>query len=120
MFATVEAQTANPVAASTQKTSTFYYSDVHCSGLTEYQPSYNIEIIGAERESQRRIFGQGDYVYISGGSQQGVTVGQEFAVVRPRGLFRGGHTKKKKLSRRLHSGSRKIARYQGQRPNFYR
>lgn len=80
---------------SAERPSTFYYTDVHCSGLIEYQASYNMEVVGAEREAQRRIFAQGDYVYVSGGAQQGVRVGQELAVVRPRGLFRGGHTKKK-------------------------
>ncbi|MEJ7615563.1 MAG: hypothetical protein WKF30_01000 [Pyrinomonadaceae bacterium] len=81
--------------SSGERPSTFYYTDVHCSGLIEYQASYDMEVVGAEREAQRRVFGQGDYVYVSGGAQQGVRVGQEFAVVRPRGLFRGGYTKKK-------------------------
>lgn len=93
------AQTTNEAGQSRQPAeqnkSTFFQTDVHCSGAIEYLPSYNLEIVGAERESQRRFFGQNDYVYINGGEQQGVRVGQEFAVVRPRGLFRGGYTKKK-------------------------
>lgn len=83
-------QTSGP-----QQQSTFFYTDVHCSGVIEYQASYNMEVVGAERESVRRVFAQGDYVYINGGEQQNIRVGQEFAVVRPRGLFRGGYTKKK-------------------------
>lgn len=97
LFVVGHAQTANEKGQqlSEQKPSTFFHTDVHCSGVIEYLPSYNMEIVGAEREAYRRFFGQGDFVYINGGARQGLSVGQEFAVVRPRGLFRGGYTKKK-------------------------
>lgn len=91
--------------ATTQQTSTSanatgaaaetYRTDVYCTGFIEYGSSYGLEIIGAEQEQTRRVFSQGDNVYVSGGKQQGLRVGQEFSIVRPRGMFKGHWTKKK-------------------------
>lgn len=59
-------------------------SEMACSGFIEHRPpSGRMEIIGAEQEQEQRVFGEGDYLYISGGAR----VGQEFSVVRPRGRF---------------------------------
>ena len=64
-------------------------SDVACGGFIEQQsPAGQPQIVGAEQERQRHVFGQGDLVFIDAGAQQGVKAGQEFEVTRPRGQFR--------------------------------
>jgi hypothetical protein len=64
-------------------------SDAACGGFIEQQaPTGQPQIVGAEQERQRHIFSQGDFVFIDAGAQQGVKVGQEFEVTRPRGQFR--------------------------------
>lgn len=71
-------------------------SDLYCAGFIQYAPApLNPEIVGAVEEQEQHHFSQGDYVYINAGSQQGVHVGQEFAVVRPRGQMTSAFTAKK-------------------------
>lgn len=77
-----------------QQASTYYYTDLHCSGAIEDVSSYGLEIVSGEDEAYRRVFATGDMIYINGGVEQGIRVGQEFAVVRPRGRFRGAYTNK--------------------------
>jgi hypothetical protein len=63
-------------------------TELTCGGYIEYAPNYNgFEVVGGEEEQEQRIFNVNDIVFISAGSQQGVKVGQEFQVVRPRGQF---------------------------------
>ena len=63
-------------------------SELRCSGFIEHQPPANrLEVVGAEQEQEQHVFAEGDYLYINGGRQQGVSEGQEFSVVRPRGRF---------------------------------
>lgn len=63
-------------------------SEVECGGAIEQTLAATpFEIVGAEQERQRNIYGEGDTVFIGAGAQQGVRVGQEFLVVRPRGQF---------------------------------
>jgi hypothetical protein len=63
--------------------------DVRCVGFIQNPASVSdLQVIGGEEEQERRSFWQGDYVYISGGAQQGISVGQQFSVVRPRGNFK--------------------------------
>ncbi|MDT5157724.1 MAG: hypothetical protein QOC61_1727 [Acidobacteriota bacterium] len=63
-------------------------SEAACGGFIEQTPPANqIQIVGAEQERERRVFGQGEMVFIDAGAQQGLKVGQEFSVVRPRGQF---------------------------------
>ncbi|HEX8475607.1 MAG TPA: hypothetical protein VF666_16400 [Pyrinomonadaceae bacterium] len=67
-----------------------------CGGFIEYNPApIRFEVVGSEQEQEQTKFAEGDYLYINAGSQQGVTVGQEFAVVRPRGRFTSKFTRKK-------------------------
>lgn len=67
-----------------------------CGGFIEYDPApIRFEIVGSEQEQEQRVFAEGDYIYINAGQQQGITVGQEFSVVRPRGRFRSRFTRKK-------------------------
>jgi hypothetical protein len=80
-------QSAAPVAGRT---------DLYCAGFVQYAPApINPEIVGGEQEQERRDYSEGNYVYINAGSQQGVQVGQEFAIVRPRGQVTSKFTMKK-------------------------
>jgi hypothetical protein len=70
-------------------------SELSCSGYIEYAPNYNgFEVVGGEQEQEKHNFGIGDIVFISAGSREGVKVGQEFQVVRPRGQFTTKLTRK--------------------------
>jgi len=70
-------------------------SEMVCGGFIEQQsPVGQPQIVGAEQERERRVFGQGDLVFIDAGAQQGVRVGQEFEVTRPRGQFRSKFSRK--------------------------
>ncbi len=83
------AQTQAPQADATRE------SEFECSGFIEHQPpASRLEIIGAEEEQEQRHFAEGDYLYISGGTQAGVRVGDEYSVVRPRGRFKSPVSRK--------------------------
>lgn len=70
-------------------------SESACGGLIEQTPQAAAgQIVGAEQESERRVFAEGDVVFIDAGAQAGVRVGQEFSVVRPRGQFRSKFSRK--------------------------
>lgn len=70
-------------------------SEMACGGFIEQQaPAGRPQIVGAEQERERHTFGQGDLVFIDAGAQQGVKVGQEFQVTRPRGRFRSKFSRK--------------------------
>jgi hypothetical protein len=80
-------RTIRPVALGT---------DLYCAGFVQYVPApINPQIVGGEQEQEQRTYAEGDYVYINAGSQQGVRVGQEFAIVRPRGALTSKFTTKK-------------------------
>jgi hypothetical protein len=82
-----QVKAAGPVASRTE---------LYCAGFIQYAPApLNPEIVGAEQEQEQRVYSEGDYVYINAGSQQGVSVGQEFAIVRPRGRVTSKFTNKK-------------------------
>lgn len=71
-------------------------NELYCGGFIQYAPAPNkLQIVGGEQEQEKRIYSQGDFVYINAGADQGVTVGQEFSVVRPRGQFTSDFTRKK-------------------------
>ncbi len=71
-------------------------NELYCAGFIQYAPAPNdLQIVGGEQEQEQRVYGEGDYVFINAGSQQGVHVGQEFSVIRPRGQFRTKLSKKK-------------------------
>lgn len=88
VVATAQGQAPAPAALSRE-------SEMECSGYIEYQPpAGRMEIIGAEQEQEQRHFAEGDYVYISGGTQAGVSVGSEYSVIRPRGRFTSTFSRK--------------------------
>src|SRR5437764_8164479 len=71
-------------------------TDLYCAGFIQYAPApLNPEIVGGEQEQEKRRYAQGDYVFINAGSQQGIKVGQDFAIVRPRGQLTSKLTAKK-------------------------
>jgi hypothetical protein len=70
-------------------------SESACGGFIEQSPQAATgQIVGAEQEAERRVFGEGDMVFIDAGAQAGVRAGQEFTVVRPRGQFRSKFSRK--------------------------
>jgi hypothetical protein len=70
-------------------------TELYCAGFIQYAPAPNdLQIVGGEEEQEQRVYGEGDYVYINAGSQQGVGVGQEFSVIRPRGQFKSKFSEK--------------------------
>lgn len=73
-------------------------SDIYCTGfISELSPRADLKIIGAERESTRRYFAQGDIVFLNKGRAAGVYPGALYYVIRPLGKFRHPFNEKKKL-----------------------
>lgn len=80
------------IAALGQVTSRSYRSlpvasgnNLYCAGYIQYNPiSTENKIIGSRDESDKYIYAQGDLMYINAGTNKGVSVGDMFAVVRPR------------------------------------
>lgn len=71
-------------------------NELYCGGFIQYAPAPNkLQIVGGEQEQEKRVYAQGDMVYINAGTNEGVRVGQEFSVVRPRGQFTSDFSKKK-------------------------
>lgn len=71
-------------------------TDTYCAGYIQYAPApINPEIVGGEQEQEQRAYVEGDFVFINAGAQQGIKVGQEFSIVRPRGQLISSFTKKK-------------------------
>jgi hypothetical protein len=72
------------------------HTDLYCAGFIQYVPApINPEIVGSEQEQEQHAYVEGDYVFINAGSQQGINVGQEFAIVRPRGQMTSKFTTKR-------------------------
>ncbi|MEO6393627.1 MAG: hypothetical protein ABIP75_17380 [Pyrinomonadaceae bacterium] len=60
-----------------------------CAGFIQYAPAPNyLEIVGGEQEQEQNNYSEGDYVYINRGAAQGIQVGNEYTVARPRGQFK--------------------------------
>ena len=71
------------------------YTDVYCAGFIQYVPApIHPEIVGGEQEQERRSYSEGNYVFVNAGAQQGMKVGQEFQIVRPRGAMSSKFTSK--------------------------
>lgn len=72
-------------------------TDLYCAGFIQYVPfpTPAVQIIGGDQEQEQRVYAEGDYVFINTGSRQGVSVGQTFSVVRPRGKLTSKFTRKK-------------------------
>ena len=84
-----------PVAAAPTPLPAALETELGCAGYIEHSPNYSgFEVVGAEQEQEQTTFSTGDVVFINAGSQQGVRVGQEFQVIRPRGQFTTKLTRK--------------------------
>jgi hypothetical protein len=71
-------------------------ADLYCAGFIQYVPfPISPEIVGSEQEQEQRVYAEGDNVFINVGAQQSIKVGQEFAIVRPRGRMGSKFTSKK-------------------------
>ena len=71
-------------------------SQLYCAGYVRLQRLPQMpQIVGAEEEQEQRMFSNGDVVYINAGSRQGITEGQNFQLIRPRGDVKGVHREKK-------------------------
>jgi hypothetical protein len=72
-------------------------SELYCAGYIEQNPGYDgaLSLVGGAQEQEQNSYAVGDFVYINGGAQAGVKVGQEFTVVRPRGQFQSDLSAKK-------------------------
>ena len=69
--------------------------NLYCSGFIQYAPAPNfLEIAGGEQEQEQVVYGEGDFVYLNAGANQGVKVGYEYTVARPRGQFKSKFSKK--------------------------
>jgi hypothetical protein len=63
-------------------------SEAACGGFIEQTPQAAAgQIVGSDDEAERRVFSEGELLFIDAGAQAGVRAGQEFTVVRPRGQF---------------------------------
>jgi hypothetical protein len=73
-------------------------SNLYCAGYIQASSvSTNLEIVGNIEEPEKHQFTTGNFVYINAGASQGMKVGDEFSVVRPRGKFSSKFSKKGNL-----------------------
>jgi len=71
-------------------------TNLYCAGYIKYQRfAQSPEIVGAEGEPEQRTFAEGDTVFLNWGAQQGITKGQRFQIVRPKGDVKGVFREKK-------------------------
>jgi hypothetical protein len=71
-------------------------SEMYCAGYIETTSGYGgLSLVGGAQEQEQNSYALGDLVFINGGAQAGVHVGQEFEVVRPRGQFKSVLSDKK-------------------------
>lgn len=73
-------------------------NNLYCAGYIQtasVDTSY--EIVGARDERDKHIFAQNDELYISGGANRNVRVGDTFSVIRPRGQVESHWTKKRNI-----------------------
>lgn len=60
------------------------YSAVYCSGfVTEQRVPATFRIVSGEQSNYAIVWGQGDYVHINSGANNGTKIGDRFIVVRP-------------------------------------
>lgn len=74
------------------------YKELHCGGYIRQSPLPSLgQIAGGEEEQDQNIYSQGDYIYLDMGADKGIRVGQDFAVVRPRGAVKSKFSRKGRL-----------------------
>lgn len=73
-------------------------SDLYCAGYVQTEPiSTSTEVVGAENEKDQYIYFEGNLLYINSGASNGVSEGDMFSVVRPRGKVHTEWTNKSSL-----------------------
>jgi hypothetical protein len=73
-------------------------TNLYCAGFITTSPvKTNFEIVGGDDESEQNIYSQGDFIYINQGANNGVKVGDMFAVIRPAGKVKTRSNSKGKL-----------------------
>jgi hypothetical protein len=73
-------------------------NNLYCAGFIQTAKfDTELEIVGGDEEGETRLYEQGDYVYISGGSANGVEMGDEYTIIRPRGKMHSPFSKKGNL-----------------------
>ena len=73
-------------------------NNLYCAGYVETGTvDVKNELVGADKEQEKNIYAQNDFVYISMGADKGVKVGDMMSVIRPRGRVETRWTKKKNL-----------------------
>jgi hypothetical protein len=89
---------ASAQATAGARTAAAHESEVRCGGFIEQTAQASAgQIVGGYDETERRLFTQGNLVYVDSGAQAGMREGQEFTVVRPRGRFRSKFSRKGSL-----------------------
>ncbi len=70
-------------------------NNLHCAGFIQTAPiSTGNRIIGAQDEADKYNYAQHDFMYINMGRDKGVSVGDTFSVIRPRGKVNSKWTNK--------------------------
>lgn len=60
------------------------YSTVYCSGfVTDQRVPTDLRIVSGEQSNYAIVWGQGDYVHINSGANNGTKIGDRFTVLRP-------------------------------------
>ncbi len=73
-------------------------NNLYCAGYVQSSPiDTSNQIIGGLEEQDQFVYAQGDVVYLSMGAGKGISVGDTFAVVRPRGKVNTRWTRKSDL-----------------------
>jgi hypothetical protein len=73
-------------------------ANLYCAGYVETgKIDQSMEVVGSDDEPEKFNHSEGDFVYINVGSDQGVKVGDEFSVIRPKGKVSNRNTKKTNL-----------------------
>ncbi|MCC6329201.1 MAG: hypothetical protein IT174_11840 [Acidobacteria bacterium] len=73
-------------------------NNLYCAGYVQSSPiDTSKKIIGGLQEQEQFIYAQGDVVYLNTGSGSGVSVGDTFSVVRPKGQVETRWTRKDDL-----------------------
>lgn len=73
-------------------------NNLYCAGYIQANAvNTSLEIVGNSEEPEKHNFTLGNFVYINAGASQGMKVGDEFSVMRPRGKFSSKFSKKRDL-----------------------
>jgi hypothetical protein len=98
LFCAFGAASASAQTPASARTPAAHESESTCGGFIEQNPQASVgQVVGGFHETERRLFAQGNFVYVDAGAQAGVREGQEFSVVRPRGRFSSKFSKKGSL-----------------------